>query len=291
MSSALITERAIEAAESRFLRGSSAMWFDVNNPETFGSSRQGKLNETKTYHGFSERTITLKSFRYIITALLFAALTHTCWAGQDYKLYVNGVHYNAPSILEKGLPYFPVDVLSGATGVRVVSFSNTSVRLAGSPVDFVPVVRQGRPYLPAEAFALASGSGVEMDQTRGLVMYTGNASSAGSTVTASASSNPSANANAAQRANPGVTYDDPGPEAPVAAPPTAVQSSPNTEGIHETVLDAMKTAEEITYAQRWIKHKMYWANQMDPANSPYLRVNIPAGAGGQMYTPHPWATP
>ena len=114
----------------------------------------------------------MKSFRYIITALLFAALTHVSWAGQDYKLYVNGVLYNAPSILEKGLPYFPVDVLSGATGVRVVSFSDTSVRLSGSPVDFVPVVRQGRPYLPAEAFAMASGSGVEMDHTRGCLLYT-----------------------------------------------------------------------------------------------------------------------
>lgn len=230
----------------------------------------------------------MKSFRYIITALLFVAMTHACWAGQDYKLYVNGVLYKAPSILEKGLPYFPVDVLSEATGVRVVSFSDTSVRLAGSPVDFVPVVRQGRPFLPAEAFAMASGSGVERDQTRGVVMYTGNTSPGPSAApTATATNSTSAPA----RANPGVTADDPGPEAPVAAPATAVQSSPNTEGIHEAVVGAMKTAEEITYAQRWIKHKMYWANQLDPVNSPYLQVNVPAGAQFPMYTPHPWATP
>lgn len=233
----------------------------------------------------------MKSFRYIITALLFTALTSICWAGQDYKLYVNGVLYKAPSVLEKGLPYFPVDVLSEATGVRVVSFSNTSVRLAGSPVDFVPVIRNGRPYLPAEAFAMASGSGVEMDQTRGVVMYTGDTSPGNyAPATASQPSN-TATSSAVQRANPGVTANDPGPEAPVAAPATAVQSSPNAEGIHESVIEAMKTAEEITYAQRWLKHKMYWANQLDPANSPYLRVNIPAGAGFPMYTPHPWSTP
>ena len=229
----------------------------------------------------------MKSFRYIITALLFVAMTHAGWAGQDYKLYVNGVLYNAPSILEKGLPYFPVDVLSEATGVRVVSFSDTSVRLAGSPVDFVPVVRQGRPFLPAEAFAMASGSGVERDQTRGVVMYTGNTSPSAAPATATTTNSNSAPA----RANPGVTADDPGPEAPVAAPATAVQSSPNTEGIHEAVVGAMKTAEEITYAQCWIKHKMYWANQLDPVNSPYLQVNVPAGAQFPMYTPHPWATP
>ena len=263
------------------------MWFDVNNPETFALARRGKLEETKTYHGFSERTITLKSFRYIITALLFAALTNVSLAGQDYKLYVNGVLYKAPSILEKGLPYFPVDVLSEATGVRVVSFSNTSVRLAGSPVDFVPVVSKGRPYLPAEAFAMATGSAVEMDQTRGLVMYTGDTSPMAAPATTTASQP----ATAADRANPGVTVGDPGPEAPVSAPATAVMSSPNTEGIHQSVVDAMKTAEEITYAQRWIKHKMYWANQLDPANSPYLRVNVPSGAAFPMYTPHPWATP
>jgi hypothetical protein len=267
------------------------MWFDVNNPETFGSSVPRTMREIKNYHDFSGRTITLKSFRYIITALLFAALTHVCWAGQDYKLYVNGVLYNAPSILEKGLPYFPVDVLSGATGVRVVSFSNTSVRLAGSPVDFTPVVRQGRPYLPAEAFAMASGSGVEMDQTRGLVLYTGDTSTRSAPASNLATTSTGQAASAADRANPGVTFDDPGPEAPVAAPPTAVQTSPNSEGIHEVVVDAMKTAEEITYAQRWLKHKMYWANQLDPANSPYLQVNVPAGAQFPMYTPHPWATP
>ena len=148
----------------------------------------------------------MKSFRYIITALLFVAMTHACWAGQDYKLYVNGVLYNAPSILEKGLPYFPVDVLSEATGVRVVSVSDTSVRLAGSPVDFVPVVRQGRPFLPAEAFAMASGSGVERDQTRGVVMYTGNTSPSAAPATATTTNSNSAPA----RANPGVTADDPG---------------------------------------------------------------------------------
>ena len=118
-------------------------------------------------------------------------------------------------------------------------------------------------------------------------MYTGNTSPSAAPATATTTNSNSAPA----RANPGVTADDPGPEAPVAAPATAVQSSPNTEGIHEAVVGAMKTAEEITYAQRWIKHKMYWANQLDPVNSPYLQVNVPAGAQFPMYTPHPWATP
>lgn len=253
------------------------MWSVVYNPDMFGSNIQGKLDLTCLLR----KDNLLNKFRYIIITLLLANIV---WAGQDYKLYVNGVLYKAPSILEKGLPYFPVDVLSEATGVRVVSYSDTSVRLAGSPVDFVPVLRQGRPFLPAEAFAMASGSGVESDQTRGVVMYTGNSSPAYAPGAATPGAAPA-------RANPGVTADDPGPEAPVAAPATAIQSSPNTEGIHEAVVDAMKTAQEITYAQRWLKHKMYWANQLDPANSPYLRVNLPPAGGFPMYTPHPWATP
>jgi len=255
-------------------------------------------------------------------------MTYSCLAGQNYQLFVNGVLYKAPSIIEKGLPYFPIDILSEATRVRVISFSDNSVRLAGSPVDFVPVIRQGRPYLPAEAFAMASGSGVETDQTRGLVLYRANPSPSTAVTGSGQTANPNANSSGypaqtaapyatsngypaqsspnqaggnadytynynsptgPDHANPGVTVEDPGPEIPVAAPPSAVQTSPNTDGIHESVIDAMKTAEEITYAQRWLKHKMYWANQLDPANSPYLRVDLPPAS--PLYTPHPWATP
>lgn len=238
----------------------------------------------------------MRSIRYSIICFLFVALGLTTSAGPNYQLYVNGVLYKAPSILEKGLPYFPVDVLSEATGVRVISFSESSVRLAGSPVDFVPVVREGRPYLPAEAFAMASGSGVERDQTRGLVLYTGNFTNpAGAAGTAPGSSGEgldnvnSSYVNGPDRANPGVSPGDPGPEAPVAAPTAAVQSSPNTAGIHDAVVGAMKSAQEITYAQRWLNHKMYWANQLDPANSPYLQVTAPRIS--PVYHPHPWTTP
>jgi hypothetical protein len=276
---------------------------------------RGHYGRVKPTMALSGRIYSLKMTRFLYLCLILAAMTLSSLAGPNYQLYVNGVHFDAPSIFEKGLPYFPVDVLAGATGVRIVSYSANSVRLAGSPVDFVPVVRQGRPYLPAEAFALASGSGVETDQTRGIVMYRANlASSGGSNATGTNTYNPagsggsnSANPSAANTsgvpgdatynynfgpgaANPGVTAGDEGPEAPVAAPPTAVMSSPNTEGIHETVVDAMKSAQEITYAQRWLKHKMYWANQLDPANSPYLQVNIP-GAAFPMNSPHPWSTP
>lgn len=227
--------------------------------------------------------------------LILAALTYSCWAEQNYQLYVNGVLYRAPSVIEKGLPYFPVDVLAEATGTRIVSFSETSVRLGGSPVDFVPAIRQGRPYLPAEAFAMASGGQVETDQTRGLVLYyrgpaQANGTPGANAAPATASGTSGGTGAAADRANIGVTSGDPGPEAPVAAPAAAVQSSPNTEGLHEVVVDAMKTAQEITYAQRWLKHKMYWVNQLDPANSPYLKVNLPPAAV-PVYAPHPWATP
>lgn len=201
------------------------------------------------------------SIRY---SLLWLVLFATAFATPDYQLFVDGVLYRSPAILEKGLPYFPVDVLSQATGVSVVSFSATAVRLAGSPVDFVPVVRNGRPYLPAEAFALATGSKVETDQTRGLVLYT-KTSAPGAPVASGGVSQPTA----ADRANPGVTPDDPGPEAPVAAPPNAI-ASPNTAGLQEAVVGALKTAEEATYAERYMRHKLYWANQIDPANSPYL---------------------
>lgn len=245
----------------------------------------------------------MKRARILNLCLILAALTYSCWAEQNYQLYVNGVLYRAPSVLEKGLPYFPVDVLAEATGTRIVSFSESSVRLGGSPVDFVPTIRQGRPFLPAEAFAMASGGQVEIDQTRGLVLYyrgnTGHAggSSAGSSSTPT--TGPGVNAipgagaagtGAADRANIGVTINDPGPEAPIAAPAAAVSRTPNTEGIHEAVVDAMKTAQEITYAQRWLKHKMYWVNQLDPANSPYLKVALPPAAV-PVYAPHPWTVP
>ena len=140
-----------------------------------------------------------------------------------------------------------------------------------------------------EAFALASGSQVETDQTRGLVLYSKNLSGTPNMNTAATPTGGSATGPA--RANPGVTAGDPGPEAPVGAPPSAtVASPPSTEGIQDAVIGAMKTAQEVTYAQRWLKHKMYWANQLDPANSPYLQVNVPPAAF-PMYSPHPWTTP
>jgi hypothetical protein len=203
------------------------------------------------------------------------------WASPEYQLFVDGVLYRAPAVLEKGLPYFPVDVLSQATGVSVVSFSTTSVRLAGSPVEFVPVVRNGRPYLPAEAFALATGSKVETDQTRGLVLYTRSASPGATTA-----SNAGADTNAA-RANPGMEAgEEVAPEAPVGAP--KLPSSPNTAGIQEAVVGALKTAEEATYAERYMRHKLYWASQLDPANSPYLNSIQPPAP---MPMVSPWVIP
>ncbi|HIB69135.1 MAG TPA: hypothetical protein EYO33_29630, partial [Phycisphaerales bacterium] len=166
----------------------------------------------------------MKSLKYLYLCLVLAILSSPCWAEQDYQLYVNGMLYKAPSVIEKGLPYFPVDVLSEATGVRIVSFSDSSVRLAGSPVEFVPALRNGRPFLPAEAFALASGSQVETDQTRGLVLYSRNLSPTSNMNTASTPTGGAATGPA--RANPGVSAGDPGPEAPVAAPPSATVASP-----------------------------------------------------------------
>lgn len=215
---------------------------------------------------------------YVLLWLLLTA--STVLAAPEYQLFVDGVLYRAPAVLEKGLPYFPVDVLSQATGVSVVSFSETAVRLAGSPVDFVPVVRNGRPYLPAEAFALATGSKVETDQTRGLVLYT---KGGGSAPVAAAA----AGTNAA-RANPGVQAgEEAAPEAPVSVP--AVPSSPNTKGIQEAVVGALKTAEEATYAERYMRHKLYWASQLDPANSPYLN-NIVVPSPVPLVSP-PWVIP
>lgn len=218
------------------------------------------------------------TLRYILLWLLLSV--STVLAAPEYQLFVDGVLYRAPAVLEKGLPYFPVDVLSQATGVSVVSFSDTAVRLAGSPVDFVPVVRNGRPYLPAEAFALATGSKVETDQTRGLVLYT-KGGAAPAAATASAASN-------AARANPGVQAgEEAAPEAPVSVP--KVPASPNTAGIQEAVVGALKSAEEATYAERYMRHKLYWASQLDPANSPYLN-NIVVPSPMPMVAP-PWTIP
>lgn len=223
---------------------------------------------------------------------LFLAIT-TAFAAPDYQLYVDGVLYRAPAVLEKGLPYFPVDILSQATGVSVVSFSNSAVRLAGSPVDFVPVVRNGRPYLPAEAFALATGSKVETDQTRGLVLYTkGLSVAAPAAAVAPGGSLPGGTPGAVPgtapaRANPGVQAgEEMPPEAPVSV---AIPASPNTAGLQEAVVGALKTAEEATYAERYMRHKLYWASQLDPANSPYLN-NIVVPAAGPLVAP-PWVIP
>ncbi len=207
-------------------------------------------------------------------------MTSTVFAAPEYQLFVDGVLYKAPAVLEKGLPYFPVDVLSGATGVSVVSFSEKAVKLAGSPVEFVPVIRNGRPYLPAEAFALATGSKVETDQTRGLVLY----SKASTAAAAAASGTPEG---AAAKANPGMAAGEaPPPEAPVAAPKAG---SPNTAGLQEAVIGALKTAEEATYAERYMRHKLYWASQLDPANSPYLNtIVVPPAVSLPMA---PWVVP
>lgn len=214
------------------------------------------------------------------TLFWFLMLWGTAFAAPEYQLFVDGVLYRAPAVLEKGLPYFPVDVLSQATGVSVVSFSSTAVRLAGSPVDFVPVIRNGRPYLPAEAFALATGSRVETDQTRGLVLYNKGA------VATAAPVAPAANTTAAARANPGVQAGEEAvPEAPVGV--NRLPSSPNTSGIQEAVVGALKTAEEATYAERYMRHKLYWASQIDPANSPYLN-NIVMPSPVPM---SPWVVP
>ncbi len=220
------------------------------------------------------------TIRHMFLGLLLTV--STAFAAPEYQLFVDGVLYKAPAVLEKGLPYFPVDVLSGATGVSVVSFSQTAVKLAGSPVEFVPVIRNGRPYLPAEAFALATGSKVETDQTRGLVLY----SKASSPAAASAAS-PGAPDGAAAKANPGMTAgESPPPEAPVAAPQP---SSPNTAGIQEAVIGALKTAEEATYAERYMRHKLYWASQLDPANSPYLNnIVVPSPVALPLA---PWVVP
>lgn len=217
------------------------------------------------------------TIRYTLLWLLLAV--STALAAPEYQLFVDGVLYRAPAVLEKGLPYFPVDVLSQATGVSVVSFSTSAVRLAGSPVDFVPVVRNGRPYLPAEAFALATGSKVETDQTRGLVLYTKSGAVPATAATAAPDTN-------AARANPGMQTGETPPEAPVAAP--AVPSSPNTAGLQEAVVGALKTAEEATYAERYMRHKLYWASQLDPANSPYLNAIQPPAV---MPLVSPWVIP
>jgi hypothetical protein len=216
------------------------------------------------------------TIRYTLFWLLLAI---SALGAPEYQLFVDGVLYRTPAVLEKGLPYFPVDVLSQATGVSVVSFSNTAVRLAGSPVDFVPVVRNGRPYLPAEAFALATGSKVETDQTRGLVLY----SKSGGNVTT-----PTATAETAPaRANPGIQAGEKAPEAPVAGPPPA-PTSPNTAGLQEAVVGALRSAEEATYAERYMRHKLYWASQLDPANSPYLN-NIVVPSPSPLVSP--WVIP
>lgn len=211
-------------------------------------------------------------------ALWLIFLVSAVCAAPEYQLFVDGVLYRAPAVLEKGLPYFPVDVLSRATGVSVVSFSDTAVRLAGSPVDFVPIVRNGRPYLPAEAFALATGSQVETDPVRGLVLY--HKAVAASTSRPSASTNPTgqssrtgdtaaSGATQADRAQPGLQAgEEAAPEAPVS--PAKLPSSANTQGIQEAVVGALKTAEEATYAERYMRHKLYWASKLDPANDPYF---------------------
>lgn len=78
----------------------------------------------------------------------------------------------------------------------------------------------------------------------------------------------------------------PPPEAPVAAPRA---TSPNTAGIQEAVIGALKTAEEATYAERYMRHKLYWASQLDPANSPYLNTIVVPPAVSLPYAP--WVVP
>lgn len=237
--------------------------------------------------------------RYCLVSV-FIALAIPAMAAPDYQLYIDGVLYKAPAVLEKGLPYFPVDVLSQATGVSVSSFDNNSVRLAGSPVDFAPLIRQGRPYLPAEAFALATGSVVEIDQTRGLVLYTKSATPA------AARRGSSGQGGTADNANPSGTATGPGgsaagparaprvemgdeslPEAPVAGAPGPEPRSIDTAPIRAMVTQSLTDAAAAQYAERYLRHKLYWASQIDPANIPHFQ-NINLNRGTIAIPPHPW---
>ena len=239
--------------------------------------------------------------RYCLVSILIA-LAVPAMAAPNYQLYIDGVLYKAPTVLEKGLPYFPVDVLSQATGVSVSSFDKKAVRLAGSPVDFAPLIRQGRPYLPAEAFAMATGSVVEIDQTRGLVLYTKSAAP----TAANRRSSSQRGSEGQTAARPGRTATGPGgaaagpgraprvqmgdeslPEAPVGAPPGPEPRSIDTAPVRAMVTQSLKDAAAQQYAERYLRHKLYWASKIDPANMPHFQ-NFNLVPGNCPIPPHPW---
>ncbi len=106
------------------------------------------------------------------TRLLAIALlvTLTALGAGAADLYVDGKKIETDSFARNGMVYFPIEALSEATGVAIQKIGERSVQLAGSPVEFTPEYKEGRPFLPAEAFAMISGGVVERDEVRGLVI-------------------------------------------------------------------------------------------------------------------------
>ncbi len=185
-------------------------------------------------------------------------------ASENLKLFVDGVRVDARPVLKDGMPYFPVSSLSRATNVKVESIQAGSVKLEGCPVKFVAVMNEGRPYLPAEAFAMATGGRVERDEVRGLILY--KSDDGGDPI---------------HQEREQAT-----PESPEVAPPAnyARPVPSNVPAVGETSAELMKAAASATYAERLMRHKLYWANQLDPANSPYMQHSLPPVGPTYPYT-------
>lgn len=200
-----------------------------------------------------------------IFLILFVLMAVLPSQAADIKLFVDGVRVDTRPVVKDGMPYFPVDALSAATRVRVESFDSGSVKLAGCPVKFVAVVQDGRPYLPAEAFAMATGGQVERDEVRGVVLFkTGDDKDAREDETEQAA-----------------------PEAPQPAPASPIVSAPqqSTAGLGEATTELLKATAEATYAERYMRHKLWWASQLDPANSPYMQHTLPPVPGAYAAPP------
>lgn len=160
------------------------------------------------------------------------------------ELYVDGKKIQTDSFSRNGMVYFPVEALSEATGVAIQSVGQGSVKLAGSPVQFTPEYKEGRPFLPAEAFAMISGGVVERDEVRGLVILR------------SGPPQPQAGANVAQ-GGPPTAGDDVAvaPPSSVAAPP----APPNLENI-KYQLQSMETMDEVSREAMLMKMRQDLAN-------------------------------
>lgn len=195
----------------------------------------------------------MKKLLIVLSALavLLAAVGPALADGTS--LFINGVKANVTPMIKHGTAYVPVNQMARLVGTRVTS-RNHGIKLGTCPVAFTPLVDNGHAYLPAQAFAMATGGQVECDDVRGIVLF---------------------RSKPVPMNRPAVAAATPQQQAEQSDKLTTSPDCPSTQSLQKATASVLQSVAEQTYATRWLRHKLYWASKLDPANSPYLQYSTP----------------